>query len=55
MWLWERELLSFLLLYSMVEPPVGGERKLPLLVAEDGAVKAEYHFAKVHFVAEEEE
>ena len=40
----------------MSEPPEeGGYRGLPLLVAEDGAVKADYHFAKVHFVAEEEE
>ena len=40
----------------MSEPPAeGGYRGLPLLVAEDGAVKAEYHFAKVQFVAEEEE
>ena len=40
----------------MSEPPVeGGYRGLPLLVAEDGAVKADYHFAKVQFVAEEEE
>ena len=37
----------------MSEPPEeGGYRGLPLLVAEDGAVQADYHFAKVQFVAE---
>ena len=40
----------------MSEPPEeGGYRGLPLLVAEDGAVQADYHFAKVQFVAEGEE
>ena len=33
----------------MVEPPVGGERKLPLLVAEDGAVNPFYSFARLDF------
>ena len=33
----------------MVEPPVGGDRKLPLLIAEDGAVNPFYSFARLDF------
>ena len=33
----------------MVEPPPGGERKLPLLIAEDGAVNPFYSFARLDF------
>lgn len=39
----------------MIDPPGGGYLGLPLLVAEDGAVKTDYDFARVHFVAEGEE
>lgn len=39
----------------MIDPPLGGYQGLPLLVAEDGAVRPNYDFAKVHFVAEEEQ
>ena len=39
----------------MSDPPLGGYQGLPLLVAEDGAVRPDYNFAKLHFVAEEEQ